>query len=61
MWRQAPGPGGANFASNDRPEYIQQQRVSAGYFRVLGVAPRMGREFSREEDVPDGVGGGDLE
>ncbi len=49
------GTGGANFASNDRPEYIQQQRVSAGYFRVLGIAPRMGREFSREEDVPEGV------
>jgi predicted permease len=49
------GTGGANFASNDRPEYIQQQRVSAGYFRVLGIAPRMGREFSREEDVPEGA------
>jgi predicted permease len=51
----AGGPGGANFAANDRPEYIQQQRVSAGYFRVLGVAPRSGREFSRQEDVPEGV------
>ena len=49
------GPGGANFAANDRPEYIQQQRVSAGYFRVLGMAPRIGREFSRQEDVPGGV------
>src|ERR1035441_5211029 len=48
-------PGGANFAANDRPEYIQQQRVSAGYFRVLGMAPRTGREFSREEDVPHGA------
>jgi predicted permease len=49
------GTGGANFAANDRPEYIQQQRVSAGYFRVLGIAPQIGREFSREEDVPEGV------
>ena len=49
------GTGGANFAGNDRPEYIQQHRVSAGYFRVLGVAPRIGREFSREEDVPGGA------
>src|SRR5664280_1378817 len=48
-------PGGANFAANDRPEYIQQQRVSAGYFRVLGMAPRTGREFSRQEDVPEVV------
>ena len=49
------GTDGANFAANDRPEYIQQQRVSAGYFRVLGMAPQIGREFSREEDVPEGV------
>ena len=48
-------PGGANFAAGDRPEYIQQHRVSAGYFRVLGMAPEIGREFSREEDVPDGA------
>jgi predicted permease len=49
------GAGGANFAANDHPEYIQQQRVSAGYFRVLGVAPEIGREFSSQEDVPEGV------
>ena len=49
------GTDGANFAANDRPEYIQQQRVSAGYFRVLGIAPQIGREFSREEDVPEGA------
>src|SRR5262245_58255777 len=33
------GVGGANFSASGRPEYIQQQRVSAGYFRVLGVPP----------------------
>jgi predicted permease len=49
------GTGGANFAAADHPEYIQQHRVSAGYFRVLGVAPRIGREFSRAEDVPGGA------
>ena len=49
------GPGGVNFAAHDRPEYIQQQRVSAGYFRVLGIAPQFGREFTRQEDVPQGV------
>jgi predicted permease len=48
-------PGGANFAAGDQPEYIQQHRVSAGYFRVLGIAPEIGREFSRQEDVPDGA------
>ena len=47
--------GGANFAAGDRSEYIQQHRVSSGYFRVLGVAPQAGREFTREEDVSDGV------
>jgi predicted permease len=46
--------GGANFAAGGRPEYIQQQRVSSGFFRVLGVAPQFGREFSRAEDVPGG-------
>jgi predicted permease len=46
--------GGANFAAGGRAEFIQQQRVSSGYFRVMGIAPLMGREFSREEDVPKG-------
>lgn len=48
------GPGGANFAANNRALYIQQQRVSAGFFRVLGVKPWIGREFTRAEDVPKG-------
>jgi len=51
-------PSGANFIgpgpSVRRPAYVQQQRVSAGYFAVLGVPPLIGREFSRKEDVPDG-------
>src|SRR5476649_2815680 len=49
------GTGGANFAAEGRLEYIQQQRVSAGFFRVLGVAPQFGREFTRQEDVPGGA------
>lgn len=44
----------ANFTAGDHPEYIQQQRVSAGFFRVLGVAPFLGREFARFEDIPGG-------
>jgi predicted permease len=48
------GEGGANFASGSHPEFIQQQRVSAGFFHVLGVAPQYGREFTRVEDVPGG-------
>lgn len=33
---------------------VQPQRISAGYFRVLGVPPAIGREFTPEEDVPGG-------
>jgi predicted permease len=47
------GQGGVNLVENGHASYVQQQRVSAGYFRVLGVAP-MGREFTRAEDVPNG-------
>ncbi len=46
--------GGVNFAVNGTPSLVQQQRVSAGFFRVLGVSPGIGREFSRAEDVPKG-------
>ena len=48
------GYGGVNFAGEGRLEFVQQQRVSAGYFRVLGVAPQYGREFEHAEDVPHG-------
>src|SRR5258707_182531 len=47
-------PSGANFSAPGRLEYVQQQRVASGFFRVLGVQPRLGREFTREEDVPAG-------
>ena len=33
---------------------VEPGRISAGYFRVLGVAPAIGREFTSEEDVPGG-------
>ncbi len=33
---------------------VAPQRVSAGYFKVLGVSPAIGREFTREEDVVGG-------
>src|SRR5580704_15837501 len=45
---------GINFIGRGRPAYVQQQRVSAGYFSVLGVPPLIGSEFTRKEDVPDG-------
>jgi predicted permease len=33
---------------------VQEERVSAGFFHVLGVEPMVGREFTREQDVPGG-------
>ncbi len=33
---------------------VAQVRVSAGYFRVLGVPPVVGREFTADEDRPGG-------
>ncbi|MBV8203359.1 MAG: ABC transporter permease, partial [Acidobacteria bacterium] len=46
--------GGVNFAAEGPPEYVQQQRVATGFFRVLGVRPRLGREFTAEEDRTGG-------
>jgi predicted permease len=40
----------ANLASGNIVETLQQQRVSAGFFGVLGVPMHIGREFSAEED-----------
>jgi len=48
------GSGEVNFAAPGHLESIHQQRVSAGFFRVLGVAPQFGREFLRTEDVRGG-------
>jgi len=45
---------GVNFAAGHHAGFVQQQRVSAGFFRVLGVLPQYGREFTRAEDVPHG-------
>jgi predicted permease len=48
------GHNGVNFASGGRAEFVQQQRVSTGYFRVLGIPPQFGREFTAVEDRPGG-------
>jgi putative ABC transport system permease protein len=34
----------------DEPERFEGQRVSAGYFRVLGVQPALGRDFRADDD-----------
>jgi predicted permease len=48
------GSMGVNFVAGGRVEYLRQQRISAGFFRVLGIVPLMGREFTRSEDVAGG-------
>ena len=49
------GSMGVNFVAGGGVEYVKQQRVSAGFFRVLGIAPQIGREFSVEEDRKGGA------
>lgn len=46
--------GGANFSARGKSEYLRLQRVSAGFFRVLGVRPQLGREFTADEEQPGG-------
>jgi putative ABC transport system permease protein len=36
--------------ADDQPERFDAQRVSAAYFQVLGISPRLGREFQAAED-----------
>ena len=48
------GGGGANLVIGDAAAFIRQQRVSASFFRVLGVLPERGRPFLAEEDLPGG-------
>ncbi len=39
------------------PERLEGQRVSAGFFAVLGVSPTLGRGFEADDDRPDAGGG----
>jgi predicted permease len=48
------GANGANMAASGRVEYVKQQRVGAGFFRVLGTPPMLGREFTTDEDRESG-------
>ena len=43
-----------NLSVDDVAASVRGVRVSAGYFRVLGVAPLIGREFTADEDRPGG-------
>ena len=42
--------GGVNLVANGVAANVEQRRVSAGYFAVLGIAPFIGREFNADED-----------
>jgi predicted permease len=43
------GTQGVNFVLDGQPSFVQNQAIGAGYFRVLGVPPLLGREFTDEE------------
>ncbi|HET9180413.1 MAG TPA: ABC transporter permease [Terriglobia bacterium] len=47
---------GFNLGGAIRPERVRALRVSSGYFRLLGVAPELGREFLQDEDRIGGPG-----
>jgi predicted permease len=49
------GGGGVNLAGDGLPELVPAQRVSVDFFRVLGVAPVVGRSFTPEEDRNGGA------
>src|SRR5262245_2410174 len=40
-------------AQEERAEQLTGMRASSGYFRTLGFQPALGREFTREEEIPD--------
>ncbi len=39
-------------SQDDKPERLAGLRVTAGFFELLGVAPLLGREFRREDELP---------
>src|SRR5262249_48098969 len=48
-------PARGTVAGGGEPERVPGAEVSPGYFRLLGVAPALGREFSPEEEAGGGV------
>ena len=45
---------GVNLVANGAAANVEQRRVSAGYFSVLGIRPFIGREFTADEDRKGG-------
>jgi predicted permease len=50
----ASGTGGVNLETSGRAQYVHGQRISSGYFDVLGVRPMLGRTFTAAEDTAGG-------
>jgi predicted permease len=50
----ASGAGGVNLEAAGQAQFVHGQRVSAGYFDVLGVRPMLGRSFTAVEDTQGG-------
>jgi len=49
----ALGPWAPTLTGPAQPERLEGQRVSASYFRVLGISPAIGRSFAPDEDRPN--------
>ena len=47
--------GGVNMGVHGSGVFVHQQRVSAGFFHILGIAPLAGREFLPAEDRDGGA------
>ena len=45
---------GMNVSDATQPEHLASAAVSAGFFRVLGIEPVLGRAFTEDEDRPGG-------
>ena len=43
---------GGNLTTSTEPEHVGVMRVSANLFRLLGVRPQFGRDFTAEDDRP---------
>jgi predicted permease len=44
-----------NLTAPGRPEHVNGNQISSGFFQMLGVHPLLGREFSPQEDQPGGA------
>jgi predicted permease len=50
---EAVRPVGMTVRDSADPESVQGSMVTGGIFRLLGVRPVLGRDFAREDDVPN--------